>query len=67
MSSPFLSREEVMRLTGYKYAKYQAAFLTEMGIRFTRNHLGEVIVAQSAIDGRSADVEDEPFVLQQVG
>jgi hypothetical protein len=63
----FLTRDELIQLTGYKYAKYQAAFLTEIGIRFTRNHLGEVIVTQSAIDGRSADVEDEPFVLQQVG
>ena len=65
--SQFLSHEEVVRLTGYKYAKYQAAFLMEVGIRFTRNHLGEVIVARSAIDGRREDVEDEPFVLHQVG
>jgi hypothetical protein len=65
--SPFLSRDEVIRLTGYKYAKYQAAFLTEVGIRFTRSHLGEVIIARSAIDGRHEDVEDEPFKLHQVG
>jgi uncharacterized protein DUF4224 len=66
MADPFLSEQEIVRLTGYKYPACQARHLIQVGIRFTRNRFGRVIVARSAIDARSRVDDDAPFVLARV-
>lgn len=46
----FLTDVEVVSLTGYKSAGWQARWLAERGVRFTRNGAGKVVVLRSAVE-----------------
>jgi hypothetical protein len=58
----FLTRAELIDLTGYKTPKKQIAWLTKNGVRFWIAATGQPKVPVSAIDGTSKAVNDEqPF------
>ena len=46
----FLTDDEVVSLTGYKAAAWQARWLAERGVRYTRNGAGKVVVLRSAVE-----------------
>lgn len=59
MSSLFLSRDEVQDLTGYAYPKSQRAWLTEQGIPFLANRLGQPKVKRCLFTQIEQAVEKE--------
>lgn len=59
--NPFLEREHVERLTGYKMASYQLAWCKRNGIAAWLNAAGEVIVPLAAIEGRKAANDDRAW------
>lgn len=56
MNSTFLSKEDLVTLTGAKTKSKQIAQLRRMGLPFWINALGVPVVPRSAIDGRPAAV-----------
>lgn len=40
MNNLFLTQEELLELTGYKYAKHQREWLTSEGVPFKANRMG---------------------------
>lgn len=53
MSDTFLSKEDMVTLTGAKTKSKQIAQLRKMGLLFWVNALGVPVVPRSAIDGRA--------------
>lgn len=45
-----LSQEEVQELTGYQYTSYQVEWLQKVGIAYTINGAGNVVIFRSWID-----------------
>ncbi len=58
MSETFLSREEVVELTGGKTRKVQFRVLRQNGIRHYPNAAGWPVVPRSAVDGSPAKRDD---------
>lgn len=58
----FLSREDVVRLTGYKLRTKQIEALRAMGIKHRVNAAGEPIVAKEVVLGGRKAKEPEEWV-----
>lgn len=58
----FLSRDELVSLTGYKVPKCQIAWLVKNGVKHWIAATGRPVVPKSAIDGGGKpDEESKPF------
>lgn len=60
MSEEFLTTEEIVILTGFKYASRQIEQLRTYGIPFFKNGRGKPIVLRSAISGSKPAKEKPP-------
>jgi hypothetical protein len=58
--SLFLTKKEVVDLTGYTQPKRQAAQLLRMGIRFFIKAGGHPVVTRVAVEGRPKPVAEGP-------
>lgn len=45
----FLTNKQLETLTGYRAAAWQSKWLTQRGVRHTRNGAGKVVVLESAV------------------
>jgi hypothetical protein len=55
----FLSREQIIELTGYKQAPAQIEWLTRNGVRHWVARTGRPVVPCSAIDGTTRNSDDD--------
>jgi hypothetical protein len=69
MSDTFLSKEDVVTLTGAKIKSKQIAQLRKMGLPFWINALGVPVVPRSAIDGRppKTPLKEAEWVMPAIG
>lgn len=63
----FLTREQLIELTGYRVPKRQAEWLARNGVRHWIAATGRPVVPCSAVDGRPVSAHDaRPFELGHV-
>jgi len=48
----FLTHDELIELTGYQWKAKQQAALAQMGVKFTVNPRGRILVARTVLDGK---------------
>lgn len=57
MNNLFLTQEELLELTGYKYAKRQREWLTSEGVPFSANRMGRPMVKRCLFSQANVNIQ----------